>query len=472
MRFVVALFAAVFAVSALAPKSDASAPAPKASPADAGAVPERYLPQPYVKVRHPVWARNAVIYQINIRQFTDEGTFAAAEKQLPRLKALGVDILWLMPINPIGEKNRKGTLGSPYSVKDYFAVNPEFGTLNDLKSFVATAHRLGMHVILDWVANHTAWDNPLVREHPDWYERDWKGDFRSTPWFDWSDIIDLDYSRPALREYMTKAMTYWVKEADIDGYRCDTASFVPLDFWNNVRAELDAIKPVFMLAEAEQRDLHQRAFDASYAWSLANALGDIAHGKSDVGALYGYYSENESAWPQAAYRMTFTSNHDFNAWHGSDAELYGAAFDAATVLTFVGEGIPLIYNGQEADNEKRLKFFDKDPIVWKNSPRAALYKKLIALKHDTRALWNGEDGARMVQVTNSAPAKVFSFVRFGKNDGLFAVFNFSPNSQKVTFSQSLHFGAYTDYFSGQSRKFDASSSLTLKPWGYRVFLKK
>jgi glycosidase len=210
--------------------------------------PSPYEPRPYVELAHPEWARDAVIYQINTRQFTEEGTFRAAQEQLPRLAELGVDILWVMPIHPIGEQNRKGTLGSPYSVRDYYGVNPEFGTLEDLKAFVDEAHRLGMHVILDWVANHTAWDNALVTEHPDWYERDWNGAFMSTPYWDWTDIIDLDYDSPGLRQYMTEAMVYWVREAGIDGFRADVAGYVPLDFWENVRRELEAIKPVFMLA--------------------------------------------------------------------------------------------------------------------------------------------------------------------------------------------------------------------------------
>lgn len=215
-----------------------------------------YKPKDYVEIQHPEWSKNAVIYQLNTRQFTKEGTFKSAKEQLPRLKALGVDIIWLMPIHSIGKKNRKGTLGSTYSVKDYYSVNSEFGTHQDLKDFVKSAHQKEMYVILDWVANHTAWDNSLVTEHPDWYDKDYKGDFRPTPWWDWSDIIDLDYNKPEVREYTTKALKYWVEEMNIDGYRCDVAGFVPIEFWNNARRELDAIKPVFMLAEWESRDLH------------------------------------------------------------------------------------------------------------------------------------------------------------------------------------------------------------------------
>ncbi|MGD8867747.1 MAG: alpha-amylase family glycosyl hydrolase, partial [Gemmatimonadales bacterium] len=256
-----------------------------ASSRDVAVQSDPYQPIPYVRIEHPEWTRSATIYELNTRQFTPEGTFAAAMAHLPGLKQLGVDIIWLMPIHKIGQLNRKGSLGSPYSVKDYYSVNPEFGSFDDLKRFVNAAHELGMHVILDWVANHTAWDNVLVREHPEWYERDWKGDFRPTPWWDWSDIIDLDYQQEGLRRYMTEAMKYWVREADVDGFRCDVAGFVPVDFWNNVRRELDAIKPIFMLAEWESRDLHAEAFDATYAWSWNEAMHRIATGELDVNSL-------------------------------------------------------------------------------------------------------------------------------------------------------------------------------------------
>lgn len=430
-----------------------------------------YQPVPYVKLKHPEWSKNAVIYQINTRQFTPEGTFRAAEKQLPRLKELGVDIVWLMPIHKIGEKNRKGTLGSPYAVQDYYSVNPEFGTLDDLKHFVDAAHQQHLYVILDWVANHTAWDNVLVSQHPEWYARDWKGDFRPTPWMDWSDIIDLDYSHEGLRKYMTDALKYWVKEANIDGYRCDAAGFIPLDFWNNARKELDAIKPVFMLAEWESRDLHAEAFDMTYAWSWYDAVHEITTGKKkDLGGLSGYYSWNEGFYPPDSVRMTFVSNHDKNSWDGTEFEQFGKGLEAAMVLSTVGEGMPLIYNGQEAGNAKRLKFFEKDPIVWKTHPNGDLYKKLIALKKQNTALWNAHWGATMIAVPNSVPNKVFSFVRRNDTNKVFAVINFSAQPQTVTFKESLYQGKYTDYFAGQPIELDPSTKLTLKPWGYQVFV--
>jgi glycosidase len=432
---------------------------------------QRFQPEDYVTLTHPEWSKNAAIYQLNTRQFSEEGTFQAAQTQLPRLKALGVSIIWLMPIHEIGVKNRKGTLGSPYSVKDYYSVNPEFGTLSDLKAFVNAAHEQGMYVILDWVANHTAWDNPLVTEHPDWYEKDYKGDFRPTPWWDWHDIIDLDYSKPGIRKYMTEALTYWVKEADIDGYRCDVAGFVPIEFWNNVRAELDAIKPVFMLAEWESRDLHAKAFDMTYAWSWNEAVHKICMGKADVSALFIYYSWNESAFPANSMRMTFVSNHDKNAWEGTMYEQFGDGLEAAIALSVVGEGMPLIYNGQEAGNNKRLAFFEKDPIAWQEHRIGALYQKLFGLMKENTALWHAKWGATMIKVPNSDESKIFSFVRQNEKDKVFAVFNFSDEKKKVTFTESLYHGTYRNFSTNEMEALNAQTTFDLKPWEYRIFVK-
>lgn len=431
-----------------------------------------WAPKPFVTLTNPEWSKNATLYELNTRQFTQEGTFAAAQKQLPRLKDLGIDIIWLMPIHPIGEKNRKGTLGSPYSVRDYYAVNPEFGTLETLKAFVDAAHKLGMHVILDWVANHTAWDNKLAIEHPEYYERDWKGDFHPTPWWDWSDIIDLDYSHEGVRRHVGEAMVYWVREAGVDGYRCDVAGYVPTDFWNEVRARLDAIKPVFMLAEWDTRDLHAAAFDATYAWDLNVAMHDIAQGKANATALYGYYSGNESAFPREAMRMCFVENHDKNAWEGTQFEAFGDMLHAAIALTVVGEGIPLLHNGQEAGNKKRLEFFEKDAIVWKDDPIGGLYKKLFAFKKANPVLWNGKWGARMIKVANDQDGKIFSFIRRAgskpADKAVFAVFNFTKEAQMVSFPETLAHGSYTD-FDGKSASIEGATKLTIEPWGWRIY---
>ncbi|PPK85478.1 maltogenic amylase [Neolewinella xylanilytica] len=421
-------------------------------------------------MQHPDWSKNAVLYQINTRQFTPEGTFAAAAEELPRLKELGVDILWLMPIHPIGEKNRKGELGSPYSIKDYYGVNPEFGTIDDLKTFVRRAHDQGMYVILDWVANHTAWDNVLVEEHADWYARDYKGDFRPTPWWDWSDIIDLNYREEGTRNYMLEVMEWWVRECDIDGYRCDVAGYVPTVFWEAVRERLDAIKPVFMLAEWEARDLHNAAFDATYAWSWHETLHRIAHGKDGVGALFVFYSWNERAWPADAMRLTFTDNHDKNAWEGTMYEMLGDALEASIALSFIGEGIPLIHNGQEAGLDKRLAFFRRDPIEWKEHPFAGLFRKLIKLRKAHTALANAPYGATMIRVPNNYESEVLSFVRQDDASKIFAIFNFCAETRVLRFSERLYPGKYADGLTGNEQEISEGEEVSLQPWEWRVFV--
>jgi len=432
---------------------------------------ETQMPEPNIKLEHPEWSRDAVLYQINTRQFTSEGTFAAAEKHLPRLKALGVDILWLMPIQEIGVKHRKGKLGSPYSIRDYYSVNPELGDFDSLKKFIGKAHELGMYVILDWVANHTAWDNPLVEQHPEWYSRNVKGEFHPPAWTDWSDVIDLDYSQPGLHDYMTEAMKYWVSEVGMDGFRCDVAGFVPLEFWNRVRAELDAVRPVFMLAEWDTRDLHARAFDATYAWSWNDAVHRIAMGKADVGALNVFHYRDENSWSRDAMRLLFVSNHDKNSWEGTQFEAFGDALENAIVLSFVSRGIPMIYNGQEAGNPRRLDFFDRDPIDWREHSIGELYRRMIALKKRNSALWNGGWGAPMIQIFNSVPSRVFSFVRANEKDRIFAVFNFSAATQRVTFEDSLYHGEYQDFSTGERATLGEDFELKMKPWSYRLYVK-
>ena len=430
-----------------------------------------YQPKEYVNLMHPEWSKNASIYQLNTRQFSEEGTFKAAQTQLPRLKDLGVDIIWFMPIHAIGEKNRKGNLGSPYAVKDYYSVNPEFGTLQDLKDFVNEAHKLGMYVILDWVANHTAWDNVLLKDHSDWYQKDYKGDFMPTPWWDWSDIIDLDFNKPEVRKYMTDALKYWVKEANIDGYRCDAAGFVPVEFWNSARHELDKIKPVFMLAEWESRDMHAEAFDMTYAWSWNESMHQICMGEANVNKLYVYYSWNEKFFPKNSMRMTFTSNHDMNSWEGTMFEQFGDGLEAAIVLSVVGEGMPLIYNGQEAGNTKRLEFFEKDAIQWKEHYIGDLYKNLFALLKSNTALWHAKWGATMIKVPNNYETEVLSFVRQNEKDKVFAVFNFSKEKKEINFKESLFKGNYTDFSTLEKVNLNQNTNLTLEPWSYKVYIK-
>ncbi len=424
------------------------------------------------RVTHPEWTRHAAIYQLNQRQLTPEGTFAAAEAHLPGLRDLGVEIIWLMPVHPIGRVNRKGSLGSPYAVRDHRAVNPEFGTFDDLVHFVRTAHDLGLRVILDWVANHTAWDHVLVSEHPEWYVRDWKGDFRPTPWWDWDDIIDLDYAHDGVRQYMAEAMEFWVRECDVDGFRCDVAGFVPLNFWQQARARLDAIKPVFMLAEWETRDLHDNAFDASYAWTWNAALHEIATRGTDIEALRVFYAWNERSWPDDAMRMTYLSNHDVNHAAGTEYERFGDAMAAVTVLSVVGEGMPLIYTGQEVGSRKRLAFFEKDQVEAQDQDQAALYRPLLALKKACPALWNAPWGRPMIRVPNDQEKVVLSFLRGDRGEaGVFAVFNFSAQDVEVEFGAGPHPGEYADAFSGQPVVVTSETRWSLPAWGYRVLVR-
>ncbi|MFL0357016.1 alpha-amylase family glycosyl hydrolase [Erythrobacter sp. GH1-10] len=432
-----------------------------------------YEPQPYVEFENAEWTRDAVLYQMNTRQFTPEGTFAAAQEQLPRLAELGVDIVWLMPIHPIGEEKRKGGMGSPYSVKDYRAVNPDLGTEEEFRAFVDRAHELGMKVILDWVANHSAWDNALVSEHPEWYSRNPEGEMMPPEGTDWSDVVDFDYSQPGLREYMTGSLAYWVREFDIDGYRADVAGYVPLDFWETARAELDAIKPVFMLAEWDAIDLHAKAFDATYGWSWKDRLQQVAEGEGNAATMRDYYITQKVSWPHAAYRMNYTDNHDQNSWDGVASEIYGPAYEAAIALSFVGPGMPLIYNGQEADLDRQLAFFEKDEIEWKEGRYDGLLRTLIALKTEEPALWNGRHGAPYVDVPNSAPADVLSFVRGEESNRVFAIFNLSPRAQDVTFEKARHEGTYTNALDGTEAVFGPNEGdaygVSLQPWGYRIF---
>lgn len=430
-----------------------------------------YQPKPYVQLQHPDWSKNSTIYEVNIRQYTPEGTFKAFESHLPRLKAMGVDIIWLMPIHPIGVKNRKGTLGSYYSVKDYLAVNPEFGTMDDFKSLVKKIHASGMHVIIDWVANHSAWDNKLVTEHPEWYSKNNEGNFQPTPWYDWDDIIDFDYEQPELRKYMTEALKFWVSETDIDGYRCDVAGFIPVDFWDNVRVELEAIKPVFMLAEWEDRDMLKNAFDMTYAWTLWNKLREIAKEGKPVGGLIEYMAHDVSTFPRDGYKMTFTDNHDKNSWEGNQYSNFGPALETCIVFAATVNGMPLVYSGQEAGLDRSLRFFDKDTIIWKNHRNEQLYTQLFDLKHKNQALWNGKHGGQMVRVYNDSQDKIISFYREMNENKVLPIFNFSNETVNVTLDTKFAADTYTELFSKKTYKLQGNDPIELPAWGYIVLYK-
>lgn len=425
---------------------------------------------PQSSVVHPEWSRYATIYEVNIRQFTPEGTFQAFTAHIPRLKKMGVDILWLMPIHPIGEKNRKGTLGSYYSVRDYKGINPEFGTMDDFKQLVGKAHAEGMKVIIDWVANHTSWDHPWIEDHPEFYTKDSLGRIVSP--FDWSDVADLNFDAPGLQDAMTDALKYWVKEADIDGYRCDVAGMVPVEFWDKARAELDMIKPVFMLAEAEEPQHHIRAFNMSYGWELHHILNDIANGKKNANAIEEFYAKNDTLFPRDAYRMLFTSNHDENSWRGTEFERMGPASVCMAVLTATLPGMPLVYSGQESAFNERLRFFDKDTIDWKDYRLEPFYRKLFGLKHAYQPLWNGNWGGKMQRIGTTADSSVFVFMREKEGDRVMVLTNLSPEVREFSLKGKTFAGDYKEWFSEEIAKFRKGEIVRLKPWEYIIYVRK
>ena len=422
---------------------------------------EKTVPQP------PDYA-NAIMYEVNIRQYTPEGTFAAFQEHLPRLQELGVDILWLMPIHPIGELNRKGGLGSYYSVKDYKGVNPEFGSLEDFKALVREAQSRGMLVILDWVANHSAWDNAWVSTNPDFYHKDEAGEMHSP--YDWTDVVAFDYENPVLHDSMIAAMKYWVEEAGIDGYRCDVAGMVPVDFWEKARRELDAIKPVFMLAEDEQvAALLDKAFDVNYAWNLHFLLDRIAKGEEKADALPGYFHWNDSLYPAHKQRLTFVSNHDENSWKGYLEERLGPAARAVTVFSWTVPGMPLIYSGEEAGLNKRLRFFEKDTISWADTSLLPFYRKLSELRTQHPAVWGGLHGGPLNIIDTGNDPDVFAFQREKDGSKILAFFNFSGEIKDIQWEEAVFSGEEKEWFSGESAV-EGMQQLRLDPWGYAVYV--
>lgn len=423
------------------------------------------------KVSHPEWSKNATIYEVNIRQFTPEGTFNAFSNHLDRLQDLGVKILWFMPIQPIGELNRKGSLGSYYSIKDYTAINPEFGTLEDFKKLVEEIHARDMYVILDWVANHTAWDHPWTISNPEFYTRNESGNF-VPPVEDWSDVIDLNFDNKQLWDAMIGEMRFWVEETGVDGFRCDVAYMVPTEFWDRAIAELEKIKPLFMLAEAEEPLLHENNFEMAYGWKLHHLMNNIAQGKANVSDLDQYFfTDNMGNFPVGSYKMNFITNHDENSWAGTEFERLGLAKEAFAVLTATVPGMILLYNGQEAGFNRRLAFFEKDQIDWNDYKYHGFYQALIYLKGRNQALWNGAAGGPIERVNTSLDKSAFAFVREKGSDQVFVVLNLSDKPLEITLNGSRYAGTYTELFSGKVTTFEANAKISMKPWEYLVFEK-
>ena len=430
---------------------------------------------------------NSVVYELNIRQATVEGTFAAAEKYLPELKEMGVDIVWLMPISPIGELDRKGSLGSYYSIIDYKAINPEFGTMEDFESFLNKAHELGLKVIIDWVANHTSRDAKWWNEgKKEWYVMDWEKGLPIVE-YDWTDIAKLNYENQEMRLAMIDALKFWV-EKGIDGYRCDVAMNVPGDFWTEAWKQVREINPdVYLLAEGEETWLHESGFDATYAWELHHIFNAMAKGGSETKNVAGdgtiktdakyvkdlkeYLERDDQKYPAPAMRLMFTSNHDENSWAGTEFERMGDAHKTFAALTFVlPKSQPLIYTGQEIGLNRRLAFFEKDSIeelvdLEYGKEYRAFYKKLTAFRHNNSALAAGANVAPVVFV-EEAPEAVLAFTRENEENKVLCIFNFSAEPQTLTITESAA-GAY-NCLCGETREYNAGDVVELEPWAFML----
>lgn len=429
----------------------------------------------------PAWAANAVLYECNIRQFSPAGNLAGVSDQLQRLKDLGVDVLWLMPIHPIGVLHRKekaSDLGSPYSVRDYYAVNPDYGTVDDLKKLVQKAHGLGLKVILDWVPNHTAWDAVWMKTNPEFYT---KVDGKFTAPLNehggstgWDDCADLDYNNPGLRKAMIEAMQYWIKTADIDGYRVDMAGLVPNDFWKEVKPALLSLKPVFMLAEWQDEPGHfESCFQFNYGWKWKDVTKDIAAAKQTAIALDTLLEYLNRYYPAGYQQLYFTQNHDENTWSGTETDLYGPAADAFNVLMFTWQGIPMLYNGQEDGLSQRLAFFKKDPIKWGDFGKTAFFQNLCDLRHNNKALGAGASGGKLVKIKTDKDERVYAFTREKDGERVVVITNLSKLPCEVTLSpDDQTVGSYLNLFGASTIQVTKEMQLNLKPWEYLVLTNK
>ncbi|HNA16788.1 MAG TPA: alpha-amylase family glycosyl hydrolase, partial [Ferruginibacter sp.] len=416
------------------------------------------------------WLPSTNIYEVNIRQYTPEGTFNAFSASLPRLKDMGVEVLWLMPIHPIGEKNRKGSLGSYYSIRDFKAVNPEFGTAGDFRALVKQVHNLGMKLVLDWVANHAAWDNVWTNTHPEYFERDHDGHFKAP--YDWTDVIQIDHACEAEQDAMIDAMQYWVREFDIDGFRADLAHLTPLPFWKKARTAMEPLKEnLFWLAETEDFNYHE-VFDVSFTWEWMHKTDEYCKGMTNVDGLKMILHRYYGTFPASAYRMYFTSNHDENSWNGTEYEKYHDMAHALAVFSCTWNGIPLIYSGQELPNLRRLKFFDKDPIDWTGTARLHdFYKTLLSLKKRNMALRACDPQVSSFMINTTRNDVVLAYLRMNGENAVLVMLNLSK--EEITFSteDSLVEGNYTDVFSASAISIDAGREFLLPPGGYLVYEK-
>ena len=418
------------------------------------------------------WRHSTSIYEVNTRQYTVEGTFDAFRKHIPRLHDMGVDTLWFMPVTPISVKGRKGTLGSYYACSDYESVNPEFGTMDDFKAIVRDAHALGMKVMIDWVANHTGCDHWWTVRHSDYYKRNAEEQFYDA--HGWDDVIDLDYGNAAMRKSMIEAMAFWVRETDIDGFRCDMAMLVEVGFWRQARAALDTVKPLFWLAELDQWNdpEYLEVFDAAYSWHWMHATQEhYKSGSWDIRGLRDILDQYGALAPAGSMRAWFTSNHDENTWNGSEYDKYGALAIPLAVFSCTWDGVPLLYSGQELPNLKRLQFFDKDPISWSMAPQLHdLYKKLLTLRREHPALRGGDQTVTTTWLAGHDNEPLLAYERRKGDRSLFVLLNLSAQPQLADLDGHDPRGRYRELFTGHTWDTDKSLTSVVLPWSCQVWV--
>ena len=407
------------------------------------------------------WSLNTNLYEVNLRQYTTEGTFLAFSNELPRLHDMGVKVLWFMPITPISVEKRLGTLGSYYACSDYTDTNPEFGTIQDFKQLVHKAHDLGFKVIIDWVANHTGWDHKWVTSHPEFYKRDSAGNFYDNN--GWLDVIDLNYYDHAMRNEMIRSMEFWVTECNIDGFRCDMAHLVPLDFWRDARQQLDKVKPLFWLAETEHYN-YQYVFDCSYAWNFMHVSENFAKKKIGIEELKNTLADYQKKKLPQTNHLFFTTNHDENSWNGSEYEKYGNSALPFAVLTATWNGLTLVYSGQEIPNRKRLNFFEKDPIQWNwTNELHNFYKTLFDLRSSFK-----EEQSEILMLNPAGDRNVLAFIRISRSKQVLVLINFSEMVQNIELDHLSLNSMFIDVFTSKKHEAPSIKKLTMEPWSFLV----
>ncbi len=415
---------------------------------------------------HPAWIMQGNIYEVNVRQYTPEGTFKAFAKHLNRLQEMGVQTLWFMPINPISITDRKGSLGSYYAVSDYTAINPEYGTMDDWKALVKEAHDKGMKVMIDWVPNHTGADHYWLQKHPDFYVKDSTG--KPVSQFDWTDTRKLNFANAELRDTMMAQMKYWITETGVDGLRCDYAVGPSRLFWMDCIKQLKSVKNVFMLAEADSAWLHEVGFDATYSWPEFNMMKLIAAGKRNAVAMDSILNHTDTSLQKNALRLFFTSNHDENSWNKADyATMPGDSHAPFAVMTqTMKRGVSLIYSGQEEPVLRSIKFFDKDTMSFTKLGRAAMYQKLLALRKSNPAL---SANASFAKLTTGAEDKVYAFARQSDKNKVIVLLNLTHTPVNFAVQDGIISGEAIEIFSNKKQKMEPGKLFSLPAWGYQVY---